>query len=562
MLALLWQATATAFPNSAIGEPRTERLCDRIDPSGSISHSIEIDDNIKSALFLLNWSQNNSRLQLDLISPNGEMALTNKSMSKHETGEFYELYLIKNPLAGNWTAKILSKSSAANDCCLTVTSTGGNANVVDDNNRTELNGIIQDYGEDTDFSGLYDQIAIKVGIDIFTAGNYSIRGTLISEDGAEYGASSSEYLGIGSKSLILKYPADHSGKSRRLVNLTLADDEGAVIDEREGAYVTKAYSSVDPILLEATLSREYSDRGTDNNGDGIYEFLSVVVGVKAQSPGEYALSGSLLDQDGDEVVWSMDRTYLTEGNNSMQLDFDGKTLWKYGYNGSYSLGNVILSGANWSYKDMDTARSYATHPYNFTQFVDPVYSTKTLSGSGSGDLLLVLRINDSLPVFSGRYSEDLVGVHMPPVSLNQTSRKDAAPAAPGQPQEGAGSFSVTASGAKSMELAVRPYPASGSTNETGSWQGAVDSQSPGNVTANADSISPGVYQIKIFGEARDDATYVNLTLTFVERLSLEGPFNLSINNTGFPPGPYSLSAKAINGSFDLDDLQLRGLGTA
>jgi hypothetical protein len=44
-------------------------------------------------------------------------------------------------------------------------------------------------------------------------------------------------------------------------------------------------------------------------------------------------------------------------------------------------------------------------------------------------------------------------------------------------------------------------------------------------------------------------------LTVVKKLIVEGPFNLLINTTGFPDGNYSISAKAINGSFSFDELK-------
>jgi hypothetical protein len=44
-------------------------------------------------------------------------------------------------------------------------------------------------------------------------------------------------------------------------------------------------------------------------------------------------------------------------------------------------------------------------------------------------------------------------------------------------------------------------------------------------------------------------------MSVVKRLIIDGPFNLVINTTGFPSGSYSVSAKALNGSFNFDDIK-------
>jgi hypothetical protein len=36
-------------------------------------------------------------------------------------------------------------------------------------------------------------------------------------------------------------------------------------------------------------------------------------------------------------------------------------------------------------------------------------------------------------------------------------------------------------------------------------------------------------------------------------------FNLSINTTGFPSGSYSMTAKALNGTFEFDELNISSL---
>jgi hypothetical protein len=75
-------------------------------------------------------------------------------------------------------------------------------------------------------------------------------------------------------------------------------------------------------------------------------------------------------------------------------------------------------------------------------------------------------------------------------------------------------------------------------------------------TTTSDLLSPGSYQVKIFGDAADNVSQVNLTMTLVKKMILNGRFNIGINTTGFPAGNYSITAKALNGSFCLDEIRL------
>jgi hypothetical protein len=44
----------------------------------------------------------------------------------------------------------------------------------------------------------------------------------------------------------------------------------------------------------------------------------------------------------------------------------------------------------------------------------------------------------------------------------------------------------------------------------------------------------------------------------VKKLVINGSFNLSLDTSGFPSGNYSINARAINGSFRFDEINLAG----
>ncbi|MFA7375429.1 MAG: hypothetical protein WCZ26_08500, partial [Methanothrix soehngenii] len=64
----------------------------------------------------------------------------------------------------------------------------------------------------------------------------------------------------------------------------------------------------------------------------------------------------------------------------------------------------------------------------------------------------------------------------------------------------------------------------------------------------------GIYQAKIFGDAAENATCVNLTMTLVKKIIVNGKFNTNI--CGIPSDSYSINLKALNGSLNIDELAI------
>ena len=327
-----------------------------------------------------------------------------------------------------------------------------------------------------------------------------------------------------------------------------------------------------PLAL-ANLSGDYKDQGTDANHDGKFEFLSVNVGVDVFIPGEYSIMGSLFDGN-KEVVWSIDHERLKSGRNIMHLDFDGKAIQSRGRNTSYMLKDLKLAFGN-MYTDMipcDIAlKAYNTSIYNYSDFIDPVRTGKKISGSGSGDLLFTIIINKILPVFSGKYSFDVIGISIPPFStdFNVTSKDTGYDLnlegiyLPGRPNN----FTISARGAKNINVGLKKLQGS-YENSSAVWKNKysriwITTQIPadenGTATAESDLLSPGIYHAKIFGEAAENVSQVELTMTLVKKMIVKGRFSFEINTTGFPSGNYSMSVKSLNRSLMLDELAVDGL---
>ena len=316
----------------------------------------------------------------------------------------------------------------------------------------------------------------------------------------------------------------------------------------------------------ASLTGSYSDRGLDIDGDGSPDHLNVDVGVHVAHPGEYSITAYLYDSDDNEVAWSADHRNLTVGNHIMQLAFDLIGAGKEDYVGPYRLGNLSLT---WGSASMGLIPcdwlndAYETASYNLSRLITINRGDKILSGSGEGQMLLTLSIHTTVPVVSGRYIYDIIGLNMPPIStpydvIPLDSKKFQHGGysygmdglyIPGKPNN----YTVIAQGVKNLNLGLMKLQ--GDLQRT--WiSSQFQADQSGLARAETDLISPrGSYHVKIFGDAMENASQVDLTMNVVKKIIVDGQFRLAVNTTGFPEGDYSIQAQAINGSFCFDELQ-------
>jgi hypothetical protein len=573
LLSLLILFALIFFSSSALGEeydliPDVAN-CFHIAPSDSQSHIIKIGPQVSAVSFNLGWRDSFAQLKLVLRSPDGHATDDARSsipgLSRKE-GSMFDSYSISSPKEGNWKVEAESGNmpKGGQDYCLTVTLKQAPAR-----SDAWFNGFIKDFLIIGDIDPTPDGIAVSAGIDVAKAGNYSLGGSMIDmKSGKETEIYGEQYLNLGSRELTAYFGDRSSLGPYRIIRLVLYNESGEIIDSSFANYTTKQYAQPDLSPPSAEITGSPSDHGSDVNGDGLYDFLTVDVGVQVHEPDNYTLMGTLYDAQGKEVVWSMVSDNFTPGYHVMHIDFDGKTIERQKASGPYRLEDLSLfigdSYVNTSIEDLRT-EPYVTKYYNYSQFVDPVWPDKVISGSGHGELLLTILVKTVLPVFQGRYSYDIVDVSMPPISANWTVtlRKGKGYAydipgvhMPGKPNN----FTVRASGVKNLGVGVKK-------NQSDSKGGYfpriwISSQAKadkdGNAVLENDMISPGRFQFKVFGDAADKVSRVLVEMEVVKKLDINGKFNLSLDTSGFPSGNYSINVKAINGSFKLDELNLAG----
>ena len=540
-------------------------ICGHLAPSSTEKFSAIIEPGTSNASFNLSWRNEDDQIEMSLVSPSGIITNLGEGI-EHKSTKTSDSTIVNAPKEGVWTIELKSGASSQKglDYCFIFQPRKALHGDLDQYSA-RFNGIFSDY-VNKDLDGTIDRISIAIGLNVMQAGNYSLIGSIYDiKQKKEFSVSNSSYLNFGSKKIELHIFDLASLGPYQLRGLTLYDDEGETIDTYIAGYTIRDYNRETIENQTALLSGKYSDYGSDINGDGYYDYLTVDAGIHVLEEGNYSLMGTLYDSNGTELVWSMGYGSFPPGDHIMHMDFDGKTLEGRKVNGPYRLANLTLLLGDSIIQMLsmqDVFRdAYTTGPYNYTEFVDPVWPEKILSGSGSGEMLLTILVKTIIPAFNGRYSLDVVGANMPPISSNWSvagSKSGYSYDLPGvhMPNK-PNNFTVLASGVKSLNVGVKKDPVIGGSNHSRAWVSAqAIAGADGTAILDNDLISPGRYHFKIFGDAMENASQVGLEMKVTKKLVIDGDFSLALNTSGFPSGNYSINARALNGSLGFDEINL------
>jgi hypothetical protein len=235
-------------------------------------------------------------------------------------------------------------------------------------------GSYSDHGNDTDSDGAFNYLTVEVGVDVVTAGNYSLTGWLYDSDGKIVQASKSASLATGVQTIHL----DFDGASIYLNGvdglyylkyLTLFNGTGALMDTLNDAYTTSAYSYSAFQRPLIGLTGSYSDYGTDEDSDGKFDKLTVEMGVHLSSPGWCVAKARLTDANEEEIAWAEKIVFFdSDGPQTIQLDFAGETIYNHGVDGPYYLSDVYIYHAGDPFQPAYVNEAYTTFAYNYCQF--------------------------------------------------------------------------------------------------------------------------------------------------------------------------------------------------
>jgi hypothetical protein len=244
----------------------------------------------------------------------------------------------------------------------------GATSVIVTKNRARFTGKFGDFGRDTDGDGSFDELVIKVGIDIIDANRYKIKGSLRYStpsgekpaEGKEYieslidNASVDTFLSAGSHFVLLPFEGKRLSDKYRdgpyvlehIVALAKDSLDGEGVDYLDDAYTTGKYKVRDFEGEAIIVIGNPTERAVDADGDGLYDSLIFTVDVDLREGDHYHWQGNLIGS-GSQGVLATGEGILDAGRRTITLSFDGKEIRQDGGDGPYEISAPAMYGDRW-----------------------------------------------------------------------------------------------------------------------------------------------------------------------------------------------------------------------
>lgn len=253
---------------------------------------------------------------------------------------------------------------------------------------TSIAGNFSDEGIDTNGNGLYDHLAINADFEVAAADSYGIGATLRDANGRVVDTLRfSQALAEGVSTVQLKFDGrllNRNGVDGTYdLSVELLNAFGDRIAIKRHVYTTEAYEHTKFEGQQVRFSGVFSDQGLDVNADGIFEFISVSVGLRVNVAGSYSVDAYLNDAQGNPVAYAMTSGEFPAGDQTVELRFDRGPVVEKRVNGRLILTQLRAWGQDVT--TLDAAdNTYRTSHYKYTEFQSgTAHFNDILSDSGA-----------------------------------------------------------------------------------------------------------------------------------------------------------------------------------
>ena len=220
----------------------------------------------------------------------------------------------------------------------------------------KFSGSKTDQGLDTNGDGLFEWIAVDVGVAVDTEGRYEVLGALRSTVTAkELPAATLQNLKAGAQSIRLQFPAESIRSAFgstgpwevfnvRLVHIGegLARDVTADVAPTLG--MTAAYSLAQLQRPVSIILEGMTERAIDTNANGLFDLVQTTFSVDTLRAGSYTWTGTLRSLEGAPLSVASGQGMLGVGITTLGFTFDAKPIGASGVDGPYGLFDVAIYG--------------------------------------------------------------------------------------------------------------------------------------------------------------------------------------------------------------------------
>ncbi len=297
---------------------------------------------------------------------------------------FLGKHIFDSQMNGPYTVNLTLLNEAGEDANSTTYTTGSYAHTQFQGMKILVNNIT-DLGTDTDADGQFDSLTLDINADVLGSSlvDANIVGFLSQ---GETLISSNTYTNThspGNQIIQFTFPASDIRQARLNgpYSVLLSISDGSFFTDIV-EHTTVAYSYTQFGSPAAEFSLAFSDAGIDTNANGLFDLLTLNVGLEVAEAGDYTILGWLANSTGDVIVSAESLATLPTGSQTIQLNFPGKEIYKSSQDGPYNLLSLtILDSLGNEVDSLDGA--YTTSPYAYTEFEKPGASfTSVFSDSG------------------------------------------------------------------------------------------------------------------------------------------------------------------------------------
>ena len=252
-----------------------------------------------------------------------------------------------------------------------------------------IQGGLSDFGRDLNGNGLFDQLVLRVPVQITAGGAYRFAATLTDSAGNVLETSKSFELTTASNNVELVFDgatlfAHGVNGPYHITSVRMAEERNQTIlplMETASTFDTAPYSFRQFEGGSLALTGSNSAVGVDTNGNGKFDILRADIGVNVRNAGSYQWTARLRDRNGREVTLAGGSGTLTAGVNSIRLSFDGATIGRNGVNGPFNITDLLLFSST---DTLSAANVFATPPLPASSFEGYVAPPVTIQfGSGT-----------------------------------------------------------------------------------------------------------------------------------------------------------------------------------
>ncbi|MFX0085602.1 MAG: NosD domain-containing protein, partial [Candidatus Hodarchaeota archaeon] len=237
---------------------------------------------------------------------------------------------------------------------------------------------LDEWAQDTDGDGLFNQLIIEVEINVTRTGSYVIGAALestIEEPKDHYTGSVDGYFSIGIHTQAIPFNiSSYIFKLNTSYELAEQDtnvwikEQNNVIDEVYLSYITRTYNYTEFDGPGALLTGNYNDRGLDINGDGRFDRLAIDVEVNFTTPGYYQIKLEVSSYARKDIsIEGLIYGYWELGVRNVSIQFTTYYFYTSMINSVYTIENVSIYDSR-RYCLEWVGHPYSTRIYNFTEF--------------------------------------------------------------------------------------------------------------------------------------------------------------------------------------------------